>query len=141
MPFFRHITLFSLFLFFLLSSVLNAQDKYSTRIAYGTASQNNLGTIISGNLGSHPKNLSVIAIEGGYLLTSNLFDLPIDIYAKAGLSYFNEDLHDNVLEAVAYIKAYYNFDFLENRVRLGFGEGGSYVSSVLDFKLFKLFRY
>lgn len=119
-------------LFFLLTTTLNAQDKYSTRIAYGTASQNNLGTIISGQLGSHPKDLSMVAVEGAYLLEQNLFDWPIDIYVKAGFSYFNEDLHDNVLETVVYIKAYYNFDFLDNRVRFGFGEGGSYVSSVLE---------
>jgi len=128
MPFYGHIIL----LFFLLTFTLNAQDKYSTRIAYGTASQNNLGAIISGQLGSHPKDLSMVAVEGGYLLKQNLFDWPIDIYAKAGLSYFNEDVHDNVLETLIYIKAYYNFDFLDNRVRFGFGEGGSYVSSVLE---------
>jgi len=109
-----------------------AQNNYSARLAYGKASQNNLGTIISGQLGSHPKDLSMSAIEGGYLLNKDLFDLPIDIYAKAGLSYFNEDLHDNVLETLIYIKAYYNFDFLDNRVRFGLGEGGSYVSSVLE---------
>lgn len=112
---------------------MHAEDnKYSMRIAYGTASKNDLGDIISGNLGSNSQNLSVVAIDGAYLLKKDLFDLPIDIYAKAGLSYFNEATHDNVYEVIAYIKAFYNIDFLDNRVRFGFGEGGSYVSSVLD---------
>jgi len=112
--------------------MLYAQNHYSVRLAYGKASQNDLGQIISGQLGSHPKDLSMVAFEGGYLLKEGLLDLPIDMYAKAGLSYFNENLHDNVLETVIYIKAYYNFDFLDNRVRFGFGEGGSYVNSVLE---------
>lgn len=102
------------------------------RIAYGTASTNDLGQIVFGNLGSNSKNLSMVAVDGGYLLKKDLFDLPIDIYAKGGLSYFNEATHNNVYEVLAYIKAFYNIDFLDNRIRFGFGEGGSYVSSVLE---------
>ena len=123
--------LFVLLLLFLGLSA-SADDKYSMRVAYGTASTNNLGDIISGKLGSDPKSLSVVAIDGGYLLKKDLFDFPIDIYAKGGFSYFNEENYKNTYEVIAYIKAFYNIDFLDNRVRFGFGEGGSYVDHVLE---------
>ena len=121
-------------LFFILFNILaQANDnKYSMRVAYGTATTNSLGDVIVGNLGSHPRDLSVVAIDAGYLLKKDLFDLPIDIYAKGGLSYFSEDYKDNTYEGLAYIKAFYNFNFLDNRVRFGFGEGLSYTTSVLE---------
>jgi hypothetical protein len=59
----------------------------------------------------------------------------MDIYVKGGFSYFDESKapinRDDVYEATLYVKAYWNFDFLENRVRLGFGEGASYTSNIL----------
>jgi outer membrane protein len=102
------------------------------RVAYGFASDNDLGEIISGKAGSTAKDLSVAAVDGGYLLKKSFLDLPIDIYLKGGLSYFNESDNDNAYEAITYIKAYYNLDFLDNTVRLGLGEGVSYTSRILE---------
>ncbi len=87
---------------------------------------------MTGRLGSHPENLSTVAIDGGYLLKQDLFDWPLDIYAKGGLSYFNEGTRDDTYEILTYIKAFYNLDFLDNRVRFGFGEGVSYTTSLLE---------
>ena len=119
-----------LFLFLVLN--LYAADKYSLRIAHGEASENDLGQIISGDLGSHPRDLSVTALDGGYLLKENLWNFPIDAYIKGAVSYFDEDQFDDTYELVLYIKLYYNFDFLDNRVRFGFGEGGSYTHNILE---------
>jgi len=111
---------------------LIAQDKYSIKVAYGEASQSNLGEIIFGDFSSHPINLSVIAIDGGYLLAKDIYDMPIDIYVKAGLSYFNEGSYkDPIYEGVIYIKAYYNLDAWDNRVRFGIAEGFSYTTNIL----------
>ena len=109
-----------------------ADEIYSARLAYGKASSNDLGNIISGDLGSHPKDLTALAVDAGYLWKKNILNLPIDVYLKGGVSYFNEDAHDDVYEALIYIKAFYNIDFLDNRIRIGFGECGSYVSRVLE---------
>jgi len=130
-----------------ISSSANAQDDYSLRIAYGQASTKDFGEIIMLTPDIHPDDLSVLSLDGGYLLKQDLFEFPIDLYAKAGISYFKEaDLHisgtgpaaviysgdrSDAIEGTIYIKAYYNFDFLKNRVRLGFGEGVSYTSSLL----------
>ena len=120
-------------LLFLLALNLIAQDDYSFRAAYGKASGSALGDIVSGDLSQHEKDLSVLAFDAGYLLKENAFEWPMDIYVKAGLSQFDEsavNLND-VYEATIYIKAYWNFDFLDNRVRFGFGEGASYTSDIL----------
>jgi len=120
-----------LFLLFLGLSA-SAEDQYSMRATYGTATTSSLADVMTGKLGSHPESLSVIAVDGGYLLKKDLFDWPVDIYAKGGLSYFNEGSHDDTYEVLTYIKAFYNLDFLDNRVRFGFGEGVSYTTSLLE---------
>jgi outer membrane protein len=136
---------FILFTLLLFSSVVNAHEskKYSFRVAYGVASEKDLGDILlTADFSKHPLNLSVVAIDGGYLLKSGLFDLPIDVYAKGGFSYFNEvnsfkignvtySGYSDSYEVLAYIKLLYNLDFSGNRVRFGFGEGVSYVNDLL----------
>lgn len=123
--------LFVLFLLFFTLS-LSADDKYSMRVAYGWGTQSSLGNVISGDIGSHPEDLSVIALDGGYLLKKDLFDWPVNIYVKGGFSYFNEGTKDDTYEILTYIKAFYNLDFVDNRVRFGLGEGVSYTTSLLE---------
>ncbi len=118
-------------LFLLLAINIFAQEMYSARLLYGSATEKALGDVLIGDLGSHPENLSVIAVDGGYLLKNSLFNAPIDIYVKAGVSRFYEGDYDAVYEVLAYIKAFYNIDFLNNRIRVGLGEGGSYTSDIL----------
>lgn len=122
-----------LLLLFLLTLNLIAQDDYSFRAAYGKASSSALGDIISGDFSQTEEDLSVIALDGGYLLKEGAFDWPMDIYIKANLSRYDESAAnvDDVYELALYIKAYWNFDFLDNRVRFGLGEGASYTSDIL----------
>ena len=122
-----------LLLLFFLSLNLIAQDEYSLRVAYGKASSSPLGDIISGDFSSHEKDLSVFALDGGYLLKAGAFEWPLDLYIKANFSRYDESAVnlDALYEATLYIKAYWNFDFLDNRVRFGFGEGASYTSDIL----------
>jgi len=122
-----------LFFALLLFISLNATEilnKYSLRAAYGKASQKDLGEIIFGDFGSHPRDLSVYSLDGGYLLKKEIFEWPLDIYIKGGLSYFDEDQFENIFEATLYLKAYLNLDFWKNRVRIGAAEGISYAQNV-----------
>ena len=132
----RTIYLKQIFLFFLLLvSLLQAQeqdDRFSLRLGYGQASIQDLGEILAGDFSKHPKDLNVLFVDGGYLLKKDIFELPIDIYIKSGLAYFDEYTFDDSMELTLYIKAYWNLDFFDNRVRLGFAEGVSYVSDVLE---------
>jgi len=120
-------------LLFLLALNLVAQDDFSFRAAYGKASSSALGDIISGDFSQHAKDLSVVALDGGYLLKEGAFEWPMDIYLKANISRYDESSAnaDDVYEFALYIKAYWNFDILDNRLRLGFGEGASYTSGIL----------
>lgn len=115
----------------LLALNLVAQNDFSARLLSGSATESALGDVLIGNLGSHPEDLTVIAVDGGYLLKHNAFDSPLDVYARAGLSKYNEGNFDDVYEVQAYVKLFYNFDFLDNRVRAGFGEGFSYTSDII----------
>jgi len=55
----------------------------------------------------------------------------MDVYAKAGLSYFDEASFSDIYEMTLYVKAYWNFDFADNRIRAGIGEGISYTNDIL----------
>jgi len=112
-------------------TLLADENRYSFRAGYGMASENDLNEIVSGSLGKTSKYLRVYFIDGGYLLKKNLFDLPLDLYAKGGLAYFNEDTFSDTMETTLYVKLYLNMDFFSNRLRLGFGEGASYTSNIL----------
>ena len=121
------------FLLLFISLSLFAQNEYSLRAGYGLASSATLGDIIVGDFSTHEKSLSVMSLDGGYLLQENALGWPIDVYVKGSLSRFDESAarRDDVYELTLFIKAYWNIDFLNNRMRFGFGEGGSYTSDVL----------
>ena len=123
-----------LLLLLFLSLNLVAQDEYSLRVAYGEASSEDLGDILVIDSKKHPDNLTVLSLDAGYLLGKDIFELPFDLYIKGGLSYFNEGkalTKSHVYEGTFYIKAYYKLDFLDNRIRVGLGEGVSYTTDVL----------
>ncbi|MBT5934115.1 hypothetical protein [Sulfurimonas sp.] len=126
----------TLLLALLLTLNLIAQDNYSMRLAYGKASASTLGEIISFGSKLHEFDYTVIGLDGGYLLKHKLFDKPLDLYLRGGLAEFDESANpahsDKVYEATLYIKLFYNIDFLDNRIRFGFGEGASYTSNILS---------
>lgn len=116
-----------LFLFFIFAE---ANEQYSLRVAYGKATASDYGQILYAQIEGHTGNLQVYALDGGYLLKKNLFDLPLDLYLHAGFAYFDEgNLGNNIYEGTIYIKVSYTF--WRNRIRFGFGEGGSYTSDIL----------
>ena len=124
---------------------LFAQDDYSLRIASGKATASDLGEAIFLNWESSAISSDVLALDGGYLLKESAFDWPMDVYIKMGLSKFRDSSgyqsneygvfnykSKDVYEGVLYIKAYWNFDFLQNRIRLALGEGISYTDNILN---------
>ena len=115
--------------FFLLINTLLANENYSLRFAYGKASQNDLGEILLASLGTHPIDLNVYALDGGYIL--NKLTNNVSLQLKGGFAYFDDNQFNKTYEATLYIKAYWNIPYFKNSLRFGFGEGGSYVSKVL----------
>jgi len=119
---------------FIFISVSNAQEsvkRYSVRGVYGWATSKDLGEVVFGKFSPDSKEYKVYSVDSGYLLWDNVNEWPLDIYAKGGLSYYDEDSFKNAYGADVYIKAFWNFDFWKNRVRFGFGEGLSYTTKTL----------
>ena len=120
---------------FLLLFALNliAAPFYSLRVASAVATDYDFGQIMTGDIGKFQPNSNVYAADFGYLLKASNDSLPFDFYLKSGLAYFEQNpFLDPIYEMTFYIKAYYNIDFWSNRVRVGFGEGGSYTSGILE---------
>lgn len=129
-----------------LQLTLEAAQKYSLRFAYGVESDSDLGEIISLQKPTdHKYRFDVLSLDAGYLIAPSLFEIPLDLYIKGGTALFrSEDLSKypelrgmpdvsdkDVYEFTLYIKLYYNIDFWDNRIRIGLGEGGSYVTDYL----------
>jgi len=122
----------------LVSLDLLADDKaitdeipYSIRLGAGFADYNDLNAILQFDYNRYDKNLYVINLDGGWRAGKNIFDTPIDVYLKGGLSYFDErGWADNIFEATLYIKFIWKIDFYGNRIRLGFGEGISFAQDI-----------
>ncbi len=111
---------------------LNAEDDYSIRLFSGRASDSYLGQILIGDIEGYEYDLKVTAVDAGYLFIPGWLDDSIDLYVKAGLSFFDEDSTQNdIYEGTIYFKGYWKLDFFGNRARLGIGEGFSYTSEVL----------
>lgn len=119
-----------IFLFFLLVTTIFADEEYTLRLGAGVAKDSSYGEILMGRSQEYKGNPRVYAIDGGYLLKKNIFELPLDLYVYGGLAYFDEgSLGKDVYEATLYLKLYYNF--FDEYFRFGFGEGGSYTSGIL----------
>ena len=136
----------ALLVLFFGATLLAASQKYSLRLAYGVESDSDMGQILSlQSATAHKYDFDVLALDGGYLLAPDINEWPLDLYIKGGVALFrSEDLSkypeldgmpnlsgEDAYEFTLYVKLYYNLDFWNNRVRIGFGEGGSYVTHYL----------
>lgn len=109
----------------------NADDDWSVRLGYGYADQNDLGEIISLQPSAHPAGTSAGGIDLGYLLSRDTWGVPLDFYLKGGLNrFFENGIQPDFNEVTFYLKAYWNFRFWKNNIRLGFGEGVSYADGI-----------
>jgi len=114
------------------STAYSADDTYSLRVAYGKSTKSDLGEVLIGHVDSDIADLYTLSIDGGYKLFDSIGSLPLDLYIKSSLSYFDEaNLHDDIYELTTYIKLYYTFRPFDQNIRLGFGEGVSYTTNLL----------
>ena len=109
-----------------------AQKEYSLRVAVGKPTLYSAANILAGKFGNFRDDLKAYNLDAGYLLYKDIFDWPIDLYLKGGLTYYDESVQNDVYGADVYFKFYYNADFWQNRVRIGLGEGASYTSRILE---------
>jgi len=136
-----------LLLFLVFLSCIRADGKYSIKFAAGEASLSNLNQILSLKNEYHPDSMRTYGVDLGYLLVKDTFELPLDIYIKGAFyyypekgTYYHEDpelstygnkyVQNDIYEGIIYVKAYWNFNFWKNRIRLGVAEGISCVSDI-----------
>jgi len=123
-----------LLLYLLISTALYAvnNQKYSFRVQAGSSSASDLDQLYTfQGLNRSPYHTNTLGVDFGYRLYEDISGFPFDLYAKGGVSYFDENYHQpDFLEATLYIKLLWKINFLKNQIRVGFGEGGSYAGRV-----------
>ncbi|MCW5624418.1 MAG: MipA/OmpV family protein [Burkholderiales bacterium] len=112
---------------------LDAESRWSLRVAGGWAAKESLLGIIAGNVELAPERTGIVDLEVGKLLNERFLDLPIDIYVKGAYKRFLEqNLQPDFGGYALYIKGFwYGFPWSDRvRTRIGFGEGLSYVERI-----------
>jgi outer membrane protein len=103
------------------------------RLQWVKSSETDLTTAVFGDYNASPESTYAIAASWGRQFRDQLFGLPIAMTANLGAQYFNErGYQSDGFGATAYVKALYSWQLprTEKRVRLGLGEGLSYVSHI-----------
>lgn len=100
------------------------------RVAHGWATPSSLADIFRGDAAKDEFNNQMTSVFYGHPLTDRLFGLPLDLFVNGGLVWhWKSAVQDHAQEVVASIKLFYTVP-LPVRVRLGAGEGVSYVNRI-----------
>ncbi|MFL6549810.1 MAG: hypothetical protein ACJ8OJ_14020 [Povalibacter sp.] len=118
----------------LLSHVADAQEGVNNvRLNWGKASETDLTTAVFGDYEASPESDFMLGGSWGHRLSETMFGAPFELTGNLGLQWFDErGLQQDGYGINAYIKAHYlwRLPFTEKHVRLGLGEGLSYVSRI-----------
>ena len=108
-------------------------SKDSLRVSFAKSSETDLATVVVGDYDASPESNYVIDASWGRQYSDTLFGLPFPMTANVGVQYLAErGYQDDGLGATAFIKAHHDWrlPFTQKTVRLGLGEGLSYVSRI-----------
>lgn len=129
--------LVSFFALMLMWAGSEAQDfdegKNHFRMHWVKSSETDLTTVVVGDYDPSPESNYAITADWGHRFSDTLFTLPIEMTANIGAQYFDErGYQPDAWGVTAYIKAHYDWrlPFTQKHIRLGLGEGLSYVSRI-----------
>ncbi|HEY0686504.1 MAG TPA: hypothetical protein VGD45_29465 [Steroidobacter sp.] len=117
----------------LLSSPARAEGEKSLRVHWNKSSETDLATVVIGDYDASPESNYLIGAVYGYQYSDTLFTLPLEMTANLGVQYLDErGYQDDGYGVTAYIKAHYRWElpWTDKQVRLGLGEGLSYVTRI-----------
>lgn len=117
----------------LLSPVAHAEGEKSLRVHWNKSSETDLATVVIGDYQESPESNYLIGATYGYQYSDTLFTLPLEMTANVGVQWFDEQgYQENGYGLTAFIKAHYRWElpWTDKQVRLGLGEGLSYVSRI-----------
>ena len=117
----------------LLSPMAHAEGEKSLRVHWNKSSETDLATVVIGDYQESPESNYLIGATYGYQYSDTLFTLPLEMTANVGVQWFDEQgYQENGYGLTAFIKAHYRWElpWTDKQVRLGLGEGLSYVSRI-----------
>ncbi|MEA3491250.1 MAG: MipA/OmpV family protein [Campylobacterota bacterium] len=101
------------------------------RIAQGWATVSNLEDILTGSLEEDEYSNTMTSIFYGHPIYKTLFDLPLELYLSTGFTYHHSsEVQDSTWELDLEMKVYYTLPIDGVDIRLGAGEGFSYVGDI-----------
>lgn len=105
----------------------------AVRVYWAKSSETDLVTGFAGDFDGSQESNYLLGVNWGRKFSDTLFGLPFPMTANVGVQYFNErGYQDDAYGATAFIKAHYDWrlPWTQKYVRLGLGEGLSYVSRI-----------
>jgi len=101
------------------------------RLAHGWATISSLEDILTGSVIEDEYSNQMTSIFYGHPVANTLFGLPLQVYLTPGLTYHHDsEVQEATWEADLAFKFYYTLPFDAVDIRLGAGEGFSYIDSV-----------
>lgn len=107
--------------------------KNHLRLQYAKSSETDFVTVVIGDYQESPESNFLIGGSWGRDLSETLFGAPLLSTFNVGVQYFDErGYQDDGYGATAYLKLHYSWrlPYTQKRIRLGLGEGLSYVSQI-----------
>jgi hypothetical protein len=117
----------------LAAAPIRAEATDSFRLSFVKSSETDLATVMLGDYDASRESNYLISASWGRQYSDTLFGLPFPMTANVGLQYLAErGYQEDGLGGTAFIKAHYDWrlPFTNKYIRLGLGEGLSYVSRV-----------
>jgi hypothetical protein len=103
------------------------------RLHWSKSSETDLATVVVGDFQGSPESNYLLGATWGRDYSDTLFGMPFPMSAHVGVQYFDERGYQaDALGVTAFIKASYDMrvPFTQKYVRLGLGEGLSYVNRI-----------
>ncbi len=117
----------------LAESAADAMPVDAVRMYWSKSSETDLVTGFAGDFDASKESSYLIGASWGRKFSDTLFGLPVPMTANIGGQYINErGYQPDVYGVTAFIKAHYDLrvPFTQKNVRLGLGEGLSYLSRI-----------
>lgn len=115
------------------SPLAHAEGEQSLRVHWNKSSETDLGTVVIGDYDASPESNYLVGAVYGYQFSDTMFSWPLEMTANVGVQYLDErGIQPDGYGLTAYIKAHYRWElpWTDKQVRLGLGEGLSYVTRI-----------
>jgi len=111
----------------------HAEGEQSLRVHWNKSSETDFGTVVIGDYQASPESNYLLGATYGYQYSDTMFSWPLEMTANVGVQWLDErGYQQDGYGLTTYIKAHYRWElpWTDKQVRLGLGEGLSYVSRI-----------